>query len=71
MELIKSSKQCKKCKSKFYYTVDDLYWDEHGYGYSTRLVKCTNCGCANVSKYKEDYSLNVNDDLRFYEYCKK
>ena len=62
------SKKCKKCKSKFSYTPEDTYWDENGYGYSTKLVKCPDCGCINVIKYDEDSGLDLNSDLRFYEY---
>lgn len=71
MELIRSSKynkKCKKCESDFSYTSDDVFWDEKGTWYSTKLVKCTECGCINVVKYYDDYGFDVNNDSRFYDY---
>ena len=63
----KSNLTCKKCKEKFVYFPEETWWDEKGYGYSTKLVKCPHCGCINVVKHVEDYGLDVNSDDRFYE----
>lgn len=71
MEKIRSSKQCKKCKSNSHYTQDEVWWDEHGTGYGTKLVSCSHCGCINVIKHSVDYGVDVNKDLRFYKYNKK
>ena len=65
---IRSSKQCKKCKSNFSFTSDDVFWDDHGTGYSTKLVRCTNCECINVLKHYLDYGMDVNNDKRFFDY---
>jgi RNase P subunit RPR2 len=59
---------CKSCNSYFVFNPDDAKWDEQGYGYSTKLVKCKECGRINVIKYIEDNGLNVNNDMRFYNY---
>ena len=61
MEEKNESKQlviCKKCGRHIDYSEEDAYWDESGYGYSTKLVDCDGCGCPNVLKYKEDRWLN-------------
>lgn len=72
MELVsKMHQECKKCKTIFSFTSEDTWWDDHGSGYSTQLVKCNECGCINVVRYVEDYGADVNRDLRFYEYSKK
>lgn len=60
-------KECKKCDVIFTYTSDEVWWDEKGYGYSTKLVKCPYCGCINVIQYNEDYGNDVNNDERFYK----
>lgn len=65
---IRSSKQCNKCKSSFSFTSNDVFWDDHGTGYSTKLCKCTKCGCVNVVEYSLDYGMDVNRDKRFYKY---
>jgi len=59
---------CKSCDSYFVFTPDKIKWDEQGYGYSTKLVICPECGCVNVIKYIEDNGLNVNFDDRYYDY---
>lgn len=45
---------CKKCGRLIKYENTDTYWDESGYGYSTKLVDCKECGKPNVLKYEED-----------------
>lgn len=63
--------ECKKCKESFIYESDDIFWDEHGFGYSTKLVKCKHCGCINVIKHVEDYGFIImNVDERLYDYSR-
>jgi len=57
---------CEKCHDNFVYFPDETSWDENA-GYSTKLVKCPSCGCVNVIKYINDFGLNVNKDIRYYE----
>ena len=64
MEQIRSSKQCKKCKSNFYYTSDDTFWNENGMS-STKLVKCPDCGCIQAIRYGKLH--DVNFDERYYK----
>lgn len=59
---------CSKCKQEFQYNETDCFWDNKGYGYSTKLVKCPECGQIQIIKYIEDASLDVNNDERFYIY---
>lgn len=60
---------CKKCKESFKFVPDECWCDEHGFGYSTKLVKCKHCGCINVVKHIEDYGFsNMNTDYRLYDY---
>lgn len=46
--------KCNKCNRWFSYKDQDTFWDESGYGYSTKLVKCPYCGAYHVIKYVED-----------------
>lgn len=63
----KQNIQCKKCNSSFKYEPDDIFWDEKGYAYSTKLVRCSECGCVNVLGYVEDYGFSkLNTDRRLY-----
>lgn len=64
-------KTCAKCKETFSFEPEEVFWDERGMGYATKLVRCTECGCINVVKHVEDYGADVNSDLRFYKYSKK
>ena len=58
---------CRSCGSSFIYKPDNIFWDENGYGYSTKLVKCSECGCINVLKHIEDYGFSkMNTDERLY-----
>lgn len=57
---------CKSCDSTFEYQPGDMWFDEHGLGYSTRLTHCKNCGKIVVLETIEDYGLDVNSDKRFY-----
>ena len=63
---MKEHRECKKCKTIFSYSPEDVWWDEHGTGYSTKLIKCPECGCVNVLSHKEDYGFDVNNDRRFF-----
>ena len=67
----KQYKTCSRCKSLFSFEPDEVFWDEHGTGYSTKLIRCKECNCINVIEHIEDYGMNTNLDLRFYEYSKK
>lgn len=62
-----NNKKCSKCKEYFVYDKEEVFWDEHGYGYSTCLVYCPYCGNINILKHVEDKSLNINEDKRFYK----
>lgn len=59
---------CKKCKTDFIFLPHEAFWDDHGYGYSTKLVKCPYCGQVTVVKHQIDRSLNMNNDKRYYKY---
>ena len=61
---------CSTCDDSFYYTEDDIWFDEHGFGFSTKLVKCPHCGTIKIIKYYEDENLDINNDERFYNYKK-
>ena len=61
------SEYCKSCKSSFSFKPDEAWFDEKGFGYSTKLVKCKNCGKIVVVKHMEDKGLDVNLDRRFYK----
>jgi len=69
-ENVKQYKTCSKCKSLISFKPEETFWDERGSGYSTKLVRCSECGCINVVKHVEDYGLDVNNDSRFYKYTK-
>lgn len=47
---------------------ENIWFDEQGYGYSTKLTKCPHCGKIIILGYIEDYGLDVNIDERFYRY---
>lgn len=59
--------RCKSCKSDFVYQPENTWFDEHGYGYSTKLTKCPYCKKIVVLKHIEDRGLNVNFDDRYYK----
>lgn len=59
--------QCPYCNSKYGEQADAIIWDEHGYGYSTKMCRCPHCGKINSFKYYEDSSLNLNRDTRWYK----
>lgn len=45
---------CKKCGEIIELDSDNTFWDETGYGYSTKLTKCDKCNTYNVIKYEFD-----------------
>lgn len=57
---------CKSCESEFIYQPEDMWFDDSGLGYSTRLTRCPFCNKIVVLGYIEDYGLDVNNDTRFY-----
>lgn len=60
--------KCKKCGSYFKFNNNDAYFDEHGFGYSTKLVKCPECGSINVLYTLEDFGISkLNSDERLYQ----
>lgn len=61
---------CPTCDDYFYYTDEDVWFDEHSCGYSVKLVKCPRCGVIKRIKYYEDKNLDVNNDERFYNYSR-
>ena len=62
---------CKKCGEVFTYLHNQTYFDDTGYGYSTRLIKCPHCNTPNVLKHYEDRAMKLNNDSRFYDYTLK
>ena len=61
---------CPTCDDYFYYTDEDIWFDEHSCGYSVKLVKCPRCGVIKSIKYYEDKNLDVNNDERYYDYSR-
>lgn len=57
---------CKSCKSNQVIFPGECWFDECGYGYSTKLTKCPNCGKIIVVKYIEDSGLDLNLDDKYY-----
>ncbi len=57
---------CKKCGKSTEHDNKTIRWDEHGYGYSTKICICKHCGMINIVKVVEDYGVDVNKDKRFY-----
>lgn len=68
--MLKQSRKkiCTKCDTLFDPSKVATKWDEKGFGYSTKLAICPNCGSYVVIKVEEDSSLDVNNDPRFYKY---
>ena len=60
---------CPTCDERFYYTDEDVWFDNNGFGYSAKLVKCPRCGAVRRIKYYED-NLDINNDERFYNYSR-
>lgn len=65
------SRTCAKCGKIIKYNYKkDTYFDNSGYGYSTRLVKCPECNTPNVLTHYEDRAMKLNNDRRYYDYRK-
>ena len=62
---------CPVCKQQYYYTDEDIWFDDTHLGYSIKLVQCPICKKINIIRYYEDENLDVNNDERYYEYIKK
>lgn len=45
---------CYHCNHIFRYQPEDTWYDEHGSGYCTKLVKCPECGQIIIIKYLND-----------------
>lgn len=58
---------CSSC-GEFQVRPESIWFDESGYGYSTKLTRCPYCGKIIIVKYIEDYGMDVNMDWRFYHY---
>lgn len=58
---MKQKIQCIQCGSVDEYSDENFWWDDHGYGYSTKLVRC-NCGQINIVKYQVDKWLFEQED---------
>lgn len=66
-EVIKISVSCKSCKTSSMIEPDDYWYDESGYGYSTKLCKCPNCNKIIIMGHKEDYGFSkLNTDKRYF-----
>ena len=51
---IRNYKKCDKCNKEF---LAKYWWDETGYGYSTKLTKCPDCGKIFI-KESDDYGIS-------------
>lgn len=58
---------CIQCGKKISVDKNDGWWNDSGYGYSTKLTKCPDCGQLNIVKYQIDDGFDVNKDERWYE----
>lgn len=58
---------CSRCGVKI--NVNDYYYDDEGFGYSTKLCRCPGCGQVNILGYELDihHAISVNDDPRYYD----
>ena len=66
LEVKSESATCNKCGG-FKVKPENIWFDEKGYGYSTRLTKCPHCGRVVILGYKEDYGFSkINTDRRWY-----
>lgn len=68
---MKNEAICKGCGCSFWYENKETYFDDKGYGYSTKLIKCPSCGKQVVLRYYEDRSMKLNNDSRYYNYENK
>lgn len=63
--------ECSSCHEEYMYDSTEVFYDDHGYGYSTKLVKCKYCGKINIIRYFDDRAMKLNNDSRFYNYRRK
>ena len=62
----KNSATCKSCGG-FKVQPENVWFDEKGFGYSTKLTKCPHCNKIIILKHIEDYNFNkLNTDRRLY-----
>lgn len=60
--------ECSSCHKEYIYDDSEVFYDDYGYGYSTKLVTCKCCGKINIVRYYEDRAMKLNNDSRFYDY---
>lgn len=68
---MKNDAICKGCGFNFWYENKEAYFNDKGYGYSTKLIKCPSCGRPVILGYYEDRSMKLNNDSRYYDYKNK
>ena len=69
--MIRLDVKCSSCCKTNTYDNSEVFYDDHGYGYSTKLVKCKSCGRINIVRYYQDRAMKLNNDSRFYDYRSK
>ena len=42
---------CNGCNQLIEQNNKNIFFDNHGYGYSTKLIRCEHCGKINIVKY--------------------
>lgn len=42
---------CDECNQLIEQNGKNIFFDDHGYGYSTKLIRCEHCGKINIVKY--------------------
>lgn len=63
---LKDSAVCSSCRG-FKVLPENVWFDEQGYSYSTKLTKCPHCGKIVILGYIEDYGFSkMNTDRRLY-----
>ena len=66
LEVKHKSAICKNCGG-FKIQPENVWFDEKGFGYSTRLTKCPHCGKIIILEHIEDYGFSkLNTDRRLY-----
>ena len=56
-ESSKNNKTCSRCGVNFIFRPEETWFDDKGYGYSTKLVRCPHCGQINIIKHIEDRAM--------------
>lgn len=63
---LKQSAVCESCGG-FKVQPENVWFDEHGYGYATKLTKCPYCNRIIVLKHIEDVGFSkLNTDARYF-----